>query len=230
MPGAPSDPLPTDPDWAGGSLYVDGRARPVDASPEALWRVIEGIGGEHGWYSFPLAWRVRGLLDRLVGGVGLRRGRRDPDRVYVGETIDFWRVEELEPGRAAAAARRDAAARPGLARAAASEHDATAAGPRRRTCSGRCSTRAGCSGTLYWWSVAPFHGIVFGGMARNIARAAEQLDAAASPTDASRRSARSAGRADCAHPVPGLVLVDDRRAGSPARRSSSSGSSHGSWT
>jgi hypothetical protein len=87
VPGAPSDPLPTDPDWAGGSLYEDVRRREVHASPAALWKVLEGIGGDHGWYSFPLAWRVRGLADRLVGGVGLRRGRRDAERVYVGETI-----------------------------------------------------------------------------------------------------------------------------------------------
>ena len=59
-PGAPSDPLPTDPSWAGGSLYVDERRSVVHASPAALWRVIEGIGGETGWYSFPAAWAVRG--------------------------------------------------------------------------------------------------------------------------------------------------------------------------
>ena len=58
--GAPSDPLPTDPSWAGGSLYVDARNSGVRASPAALWRVIEGIGGETGWYSFPAAWAVRG--------------------------------------------------------------------------------------------------------------------------------------------------------------------------
>ena len=68
-PGAPSDPLPTDPSWAGGSLYVDARNSVVRASPAALWRVIEGIGGETGWYSFPAAWAARGLLDRLAGGV-----------------------------------------------------------------------------------------------------------------------------------------------------------------
>ncbi len=59
VPGAPSDPLPTDPDWAGGSLYEDVRRVPVDASPQALWRVVEGIGGDNGWYSFPLAWAAR---------------------------------------------------------------------------------------------------------------------------------------------------------------------------
>ena len=95
--GTPSDPLPTDPDWAGGSLYDDGRQREVASSPAALWSVIEGIGGENGWYSFPLAWEVRGLLDRVVGGVGLRRGRRDPEHLYVGDALDFWRVEERRP-------------------------------------------------------------------------------------------------------------------------------------
>ncbi|MET0275401.1 MAG: DUF2867 domain-containing protein, partial [Acidimicrobiia bacterium] len=88
-PGAPSDPMPTDPDWAGGSIYRDERDTHVDAPPDALWRVIEGIGGDRGWYSFPLAWAARGLIDRLVGGVGLRRGRRDPDRLSLGEAVDF---------------------------------------------------------------------------------------------------------------------------------------------
>ena len=70
--GAPSDPLPSDPAWAGGSLYVDERRVTVEASPEALWRVIEAVGGERGWYSWALARQVRGLLDRVVGGPGLR--------------------------------------------------------------------------------------------------------------------------------------------------------------
>ncbi len=97
-PGAPSDPLPTDPSWAGGSQYVDRRSGIVNAPPGALWRVIESIGGESGWYSFPAAWAVRGALDRMVGGVGLRRGRRDPARLLAGDSLDFWRVEAIEPG------------------------------------------------------------------------------------------------------------------------------------
>ena len=83
-PGAPSDPLPSDPASAGGSLFVDDRSSVVQASPEALWRVIEGIGGETGWYSFPLAWAVRGLMDRLAGGVGLRRGGSEVMSEIVG--------------------------------------------------------------------------------------------------------------------------------------------------
>ncbi|MEU9375086.1 SDR family oxidoreductase [Streptomyces sp. NPDC048255] len=228
LPGAPSDPLPTDPDWAGGSLYTDRRERAVDASPAALWRVVEGIGGENGWYSFPLAWAVRGWLDRLVGGAGIRRGRRDAARLRVGDSLDFWRVEEIQPGRLL---RLRAEMRlPGLAwlemyvdpgpdrdpdpdgdrhgdrdpdpdrdRDGDRDRDrdpapdphapapgkapgpapagSTAAGPARALYRQRALFHPhGLLGHLYWWSVSPFHAVVFGGMARNIARAAEHPD------------------------------------------------------
>lgn len=218
LPGAPSDPLPTDPDWAGGSLYEDKRGLDVDASPDALWRVVEGIGGENGWYSFPLAWAVRGWLDRLVGGVGIRRGRRDASRLRVGDSLDFWRVEEIEPGRLlrlraemrlpglawlelraepdpdtapepAAGARTDTDHAPGRT-ATATTGTATAARSRYRQ-------RAlfhphGLLGHMYWWSVSPFHAVVFGGMARNIARAAERQP----PTPAGRPEGGSASDPD----------------------------------
>ena len=154
VPGAPSDPLPTDPDWAGGSLYVDERdPRDARAAPRAVWRVVEGIGGDNGWYSFPLAWAVRGWLDRLVGGVGLRRGRRDPgSRLFVGDALDFWRVEEREAGRLL---RLRAEMRlPGLAWLEFHvEHDG--AGRRRPCCaSGPTSRPRGLAGHLYWWAIA----------------------------------------------------------------------------
>ncbi|MEU9560141.1 SDR family oxidoreductase [Streptomyces fumanus] len=167
-PGAPSDPLPTDPDWAGGSLCTDHRAVPVDASREHLWRVIEGIGGEHGWYSFPLAWAVRGGLDRLAGGVGLRRGRRDATRLRAGDSLDFWRVEEIERGhllRLRAEMRLPGAA--WLEMYAETDGDGRTRYRQRALFHPR-----GLLGHLYWWAVAPFHAVVFGGMARNIARAA----------------------------------------------------------
>ncbi|MER5903375.1 SDR family oxidoreductase [Streptomyces mirabilis] len=172
VPGAPSDPLPTDPDWAGGSLYTDQRERSVAASPGALWRVIEGIGGENGWYSFPSAWALRGRLDRLVGGVGLRRGRRDAARLRVGDSLDFWRVEEIEPGRLL---RLRAEMRlPGLAWLEMYAEAGAESGSRYRQ-------RAlfhphGLLGHAYWWSISPFHAVVFGGMARNIAKAAAEAD------------------------------------------------------
>ena len=169
--GAPSDPLPSDPDWAGGDLYVDERERTVDAPPEALWRVIEGIGGERGWYSFPLAWKVRGLLDRFSGGPGLRRGRRDPDDLVVGDVLDWWRVEAVDEG---SLVRLRAEMRlPGLAwlelHVSPGEHGGSHF--RQRA----LFHPRGAAGLAYWWGVKPFHGIVFGGMQRNIAKAAEEL-------------------------------------------------------
>ncbi|GII80352.1 NAD(P)-dependent oxidoreductase [Sphaerisporangium rufum] len=166
-PGAPSDPLPTDPDWAGGSLYVDQRTAVADAPPEALWRVIEAIGGEAGWYSLPFAWRLRGLFDRAVGGVGLRRGRRDPSRLRVGDAVDFWRVEEIEPGRLL---RLRAEMRlPGLAwlELTCRERDGRAVYGQRAIFHPR-----GLFGHLYWWGVYPFHGLIFGRMPRNVTAAA----------------------------------------------------------
>jgi uncharacterized protein YbjT (DUF2867 family) len=169
VPGAPSDPLPTDPDWAGGTLYVDERCRTTSAPPDRLWTVVEGIGGERGWYSFPLAWRVRGALDRLVGGVGLRRGRRDPRRLRIGDALDFWRVEERDPGRLL---RLRAEMRlPGLAWLEFHvEHDGSGAVLRQRA----TFAPHGLAGHAYWWAIAAFHGVVFGGMIRGIVRAAEQ--------------------------------------------------------
>ncbi|MCX5095175.1 SDR family oxidoreductase [Streptomyces sp. NBC_00365] len=172
VPGAPSDPLPTDPDWAGGSLYTDRRELAVDAPPGALWRVIEGIGGDNGWYSFPSAWALRGRLDRLMGGVGLRRGRRDAARLRVGDSLDFWRVEDIEPGHLL---RLRAEMRlPGLAWL--EMYAEAGAGGRSRYRQRALFHPHGLLGQAYWWSISPFHALVFGGMARNIAKAAAKAD------------------------------------------------------
>jgi uncharacterized protein YbjT (DUF2867 family) len=169
--GAPSEPLPSDPDWAGGDLFVDDRQREVDAPPAALWRVIEEIGGDNGWYSFPLAWRIRGILDRISGGPGLRRGRRDPRDLVVGDVLDWWRVEAVDQGRFL---RLRAEMRlPGLAwleLEVGSAEGGTSTFHQRALFHPR-----GVLGRAYWWGILPFHGIVFGGMQRNVARAAEQL-------------------------------------------------------
>ena len=172
--GAPSDPLPSDPAWAGGDLYVDERERVVEASRESTWEVIEGIGGQNGWYSWPLAWRVRGLMDRFTGGPGIRRGRRNPNDLAVGDALDWWRVEDVQdlqllrlraemrvPGQAwlDLSLRTDDAGRTVL-------HQRALFHPR------------GLAGQAYWWSVKPFHGVIFGSMQRNMALAAEELEAA----------------------------------------------------
>lgn len=175
--GAPSNPLPTDPDWAGGSLYVDERVRVVHCTPAQLWTIIEGIGGEHGWYSWRLGWWTRGILDRFVGGPGLRRGRRDASNLVIGDALDWWRVEEFEENHLL---RLRAEMRlPGLAWLEliieVDDHGQTLF--RQRA----LFHPLGPAGGLYWMMIKPFHGLVFGGMQRNIGRAAESL-----PLDSTR--------------------------------------------
>lgn len=172
VPGASSDPLPSDPDWAGGSLFVDERARVVRASPQHLWEVVQAIGGENGWYSWPLAWSVRGWLDRFSGGPGLTRGRRDPRRLVVGDALDWWRVEDVVELRLL---RLRAEMRvPGLAWLdLVVEQD-----PVGRTIFRQRAVfhPRGLAGQAYWAAVVPFHAFVFGGMQNNIALAAERLE------------------------------------------------------
>jgi len=169
-PGAPSDPMPTDPDWAGGSLYEDVRELPTAADAGTLWRVIESIGGEQGWYSFPLAWSVRGWIDRLAGGAGLRRGRRDPRRLRAGEALDWWRVEYLD--RPHLLRLRAEMRLPGRAWLELSAAPAPGGGSvyRQRA----IFEPHGLGGHLYWKSIAPFHDVIFGGMARNITGSTER--------------------------------------------------------
>jgi hypothetical protein len=171
--GAPADPMPTDPDWAGGDIFVDDRSCVVEAPREVLWGVIEGIGGTAGWYSWGLAWRVRGWLDKIVGGPGLRRGRRSPYDLQIGDALDWWRVEEIVdnellrlraemrvPGRAWLDL--------GIERS-----DVGQTIFRQRA----VYAPKGVLGRAYWYAVLPFHGLVFGSMQRNVARRAEALAA-----------------------------------------------------
>ncbi|GAA1056436.1 NAD(P)-dependent oxidoreductase [Agromyces luteolus] len=180
--GAPSDPLPSDPDWAGHTVYTDHRERRSSAPVEALWAVIEGVGGENGWYSFPLAWAVRGWIDKLFGGVGLRRGRRDPDMLHPGDAVDFWRVERIErPRFLRLRAEMRVPGRAWLELSA--EPDGAGSRYRQRA----VYFPKGLAGRLYWWAVFPFHGIVFAGMANRITAEAE-----AAPASASRPLGRDA--------------------------------------
>ncbi|WP_279073107.1 SDR family oxidoreductase [Microbacterium lacticum] len=198
--GVPSDPLPSDPDWAGRTVFTDVRVASTTASPERLWAVIEGIGGDNGWYSAPLLWAVRGWMDRLVGGVGLARGRRSRSRVAVGDVIDFWRVEKVEPGHLLRL--RAEMKVPGLAWLdlecdPAPGEDAGGAG----SAPGGSRYRqravffpAGLAGRLYWLAVLPFHGFIFRGMANRITAAAEAPDSpgATAASEASTSSGASA--------------------------------------
>lgn len=99
-------PIPGDPDWAGGTTFIDRREITIEAAPATVFRAVCRIGGGHGWYAADFLWRLRGFLDRLVGGPGLRRGRRDPEDVAFGEALDFWRVTGSSATAASACARR----------------------------------------------------------------------------------------------------------------------------
>lgn len=175
--GVPSSPLPSDPDWAGRVVFTDVRAVDTPASPDALWRVIEGIGGENGWYSSPMLWAARGWMDRLVGGVGLARGRRSRARLGVGDALDFWRVEAIDPGRMLRL--RAEMKVPGLAWL---ELRASARGDGSRYDQRAVFFPRGLAGRLYWLAVLPFHGFIFAGMAARITATAEAEDRA--PDDA----------------------------------------------
>ena len=170
---APSDPLPSDPEWAGRTVFTDSREGRSEATPEQLWRVVEGIGGANGWYSFPLAWALRGWADKIVGGVGLRRGRRHPQYLQTGEALDFWRVERLERGRLLLL--RAEMRLPGLAWLQMEVlPDGTGSLYRQRA----VFFPQGLAGRLYWFAILPFHGIIFAGMANRITAAAVQPDEA----------------------------------------------------
>ena len=162
-PTAPWQKAQSDPDWAGEAVLSDSREALTDIPLAEIWRTIEGIGGEHGWYGSDFLWWTRGLIDRAFGGVGLRRGRRDPDFLRVGDSLDFWRVEKIEresvlrlyaemvlPGKA------------WLEFRVSTENDKT------RIVQEATFTPRGLGGQLYWYSVMPFHTFVFPTMLRNI--------------------------------------------------------------
>jgi len=166
--GAASNAIPSDPDWSGHTVFTDLRVQRSAASVERLWEVVEGIGGENGWYSFPLAWALRGWADKLVGGVGLRRGRRNPTRLAVGEALDFWRVETLDRGRfLRLRAEMKVPGRAWLELLTESDGSGGSIYTQRAV-----FFPTGLGGRLYWLAILPFHGIIFSGMANRITQAA----------------------------------------------------------
>jgi uncharacterized protein YbjT (DUF2867 family) len=169
--GADADPLPSDPDWAGHTVYLDERSFASDVDPRYVWTVIEGIGGRNGWYSLPLAWQVRGWLDKLTGGAGLLRGRRHPHLLAEGEVVDWWRVERIDRGRLLRLrAEMRAPGRAWLELAV--EPEGSGSRYRQRA----IFFPKGLSGRLYWLAVLPFHGVIFPAMSRNITAAARDLE------------------------------------------------------
>lgn len=173
--------IPGDPDWAGGTSYVDERTIEIDAPPSEVFAAVCRVGGGHGWYAGDILWRIRGWMDQVVGGPGLRRGRRHPERIDYGEALDFWRVTGVEPDRSLDL--RAEMKLPGIAmlsfRVDPTEHEQTTAEPDTTTLTMTARFRPkGLLGILYWYAVLPLHGIVFSGMLKGIKRAAEDAQPA----------------------------------------------------
>lgn len=154
-------PLTTDPTWSGGTLLSDVRRAVTPASPVAVYDTVTAIGGDRGWYCGRLLWRIRGLLDKLVGGPGLRKGRKRT--IAVGDAIDFWRVEELRPGRRVRL--RAEMVLPGQAWLT---WDLDPVGEGTRVTQSATFRPRGLWGRVYWLAVAPFHRFVFPGMLAGI--------------------------------------------------------------
>lgn len=141
-------------------MVIERRQRVVAAPPERVFAVFSGIGGRRGWFYMNWAWEIRGFIDRLIGGVGLRRGRREPDRLRVGDALDFWRVEAITPG--ASIRLRAEMLVPGKAWL---QFDAVARedGQTLLTQTAFFAPK-GLAGWLYWYGLYPFHALIFSGL------------------------------------------------------------------
>ena len=145
-------------------MIVERRERAIAASPEVVFREIERVGGRGGWPYANVLWRLRGLMDRIVGGVGMRLGRRDPDKLRVGDALDFWRVEEVR--------------RPGLLRLRAEmrvpgrawlQYEVTPTAGGSRLVQTAFFEPKGVPGLVYWYLLYPVHGLIFRGTVRVLA-------------------------------------------------------------
>ena len=161
--------MPGDPQWSGGAVMSDRRTRTTRATAGAVFAAISRIGGRHGWYATDGLWRLRGWLDRMVGGPGLRRGRRDQLRLLPGDAVDFWRVAAVEPDR-----RLELTAEMRLPGEARLEWQIRDHGTHREVIQLARFRPLGLLGLLYWYAVLPLHGLVFPRLLRGIVRAAEE--------------------------------------------------------
>jgi hypothetical protein len=164
-------------DFAGSTqgMLIDRRQVEAAASPASLFAVFTSLGGERGWLYADFLWELRGLLDRLVGGIGTRRGRRSSTELRSGDALDFWRVEAYERDRLL---RLRAEMRlPGYAWLQFEALPREGGGSRLRQTA--FFEPRGLFGYAYWFSVLPFHALIFGNMSRRIAEEAERLDSAA---------------------------------------------------
>ena len=163
-PAGPAVPNADDPLWAGGKLFVDERRLTTTVPVDDVFATVMSIGGRNGYFSSRGLWRVRGAIDKAIGGIGLRRGRRHPTELCVGDPIDFWRVEALEPPRLLRL--RAEMLLPGTAWL--EFHVTPTADGRTLVVQRARFAPRGVAGRAYWYAVTPFHRFVFPSMLRRL--------------------------------------------------------------
>lgn len=149
-------------------MILEHRQRIVSASPADVFRAFTGLGGRRGWLYMNWAWEIRGFIDRIIGGVGLRRGRRDPNGLRVGDALDFWRVEAIEQDQLLRL--RAEMKLPGQAwlQFRVTPHN----GSQVLLSQTAFFAPKGLVGWLYWYTLYPFHGLIFSGLIEQIAQRA----------------------------------------------------------
>jgi len=162
------DVTPVEFKWREG-MFIERRQRITSASAEQVYRVFAGLGGEHGWLYGTWLWQLRGAIDRFFGGVGVSRGRRNPDGVHVGDVVDFWRVEKVEPGRLLRLRAEMRMFGPGWLEFEAQPQP----GGATRLLQTAFYAPRGLMSLLYWYSLVPFHAFIFSGLIDKIVQHAE---------------------------------------------------------
>jgi hypothetical protein len=152
-----------------GRRLADSRRCTLAVDPADAFEPIRRIGGKTGWYAFDALWRLRGFVDLLFGGVGMGRGRRDPEQLRVGDTVDWWRVEAYEEGR-----RLRLRAEMKLPGRAWLEFEVKSAAQGSLIQQTAVFDPSGLSGLLYWYGIYPLHALVFRGLLAGIAGAARR--------------------------------------------------------
>ncbi len=157
-------PAAAHPGWKRPALLLDSRTVHVAVPPANAFAPIQRIGGAAGWYACNWLWHIRGALDRMIGGDGFRRGRRDPERLSVGDAVDCWRVEAYEPGRRLRLALEWRI--PGKGWLEFEVQPNRSGSIIRQTAS---YDPSGLAGRLYWYLSYPFHQLIFRKMLGEIA-------------------------------------------------------------
>jgi hypothetical protein len=161
--------MPGDPAWAGGTVFVDRREATASASVQSAWNALCSLGGEHGYFAANWLWRLRGAMDRLIGGPGLRRGRRSAQELRLGDALDFWRATKIDSPRNLVLTAEMKL--PGVATLS-FEIEPHSDNQCNIVMTARFRSR-GLLGIAYWYTVLPLHGIVFKGMLKGLVRTAE---------------------------------------------------------